>query len=193
MGAGSHLDDWLSYYPGLAIRRRLAMRVAFTNKPEGKGYNTAFAELLKADGLLDPAVKTGFTAVLWLGDDPERMKILRELREAMTPGQRSRLNSPITARQRVETILQARHSDSEETLRASPVALLKEQLSARDREIAELKQKLVKHDEGSLFDLKHDSADAIALAIVGYVSAHKAKTLAEGILARLKKSQKPAG
>jgi hypothetical protein len=41
--------------------------------------------------------------------------------------------------------------------------------------------------------LKHDSADAIALAIVGNVSAHKAKTLAGGILARLKKSQKPAG
>ena len=35
MGAGSHLDDWLSYFPGLAIRRRLAMRLAFTNKPEG--------------------------------------------------------------------------------------------------------------------------------------------------------------
>jgi hypothetical protein len=36
MGAVGHLDDWLAYYPGLAIRRRLAMRLAFTNKPEGK-------------------------------------------------------------------------------------------------------------------------------------------------------------
>ena len=45
----------------------------------------------------------------------------------------------------------------------------------------------------SLFDLKHDSADDIALAIVNNLSAHKAKTLADGILARLKKSQKPAG
>jgi hypothetical protein len=53
--------------------------------------------------------------VLWLGDAPERMQILHELREAMTPGQRSRLNSPITARQRVEAILLARHSGSEET------------------------------------------------------------------------------
>jgi hypothetical protein len=194
MGAGSHLDDWLAYYPGLAIRRRLAMRLAFVNKPEGKGYAQALAELMKADGLSDPAVKTSFTAVLWLGDDPDRMKILRELREAMTPGQRSRLNSPITARQRVETILQARRDGvDEETVRASPVALLKEQLTAREREIAELKQKLAKHDEGSLFDLKHDSVDAIALAIVGNSSAHKAKTLADGILARLKKSQKPAG
>jgi hypothetical protein len=193
MGAGGHLDDWLAYYPGLAIRRRLAMRMAFTNKPEGKGYVQAFAELMKADGLLDPAGKTSFTAVLWLGDDPERIQILRELREAMTPGQRSRLNSPITARQRVEAITQARRHGTEETVKASPVALLKHQIIEQAREIAELQRKLAKHGDGSLFDLKHDSADDIALAIVGNLSAHKAKTLADGILARLKKSQKPAG
>lgn len=193
MGAGSHLDDWLSYFPGLAIRRRLAMRLAFTNKPEGKGYAQAFRELMKADGLLDPAVKTSFTAVLWLGDDPERMKVLRELREAMPPGQRSRLNSPITARQRVEAILQARRHGVEESVKASPVALLKEAMVEQAREIVELKQKLAKHEQGSLFDLKHDSADDIASAITGNLSAHKAKSLADGILARLKKSQKPAG
>ena len=170
------------------------MRMAFTNKPEGKGYAQAFAELMKADGLLDPAVKTSFTAVLWLGDESERMQMLRELREAMTPGQRSRLNSPITARQRVETILHARRDGvDEETVRASPVALLKEQIVARDREIGRLKSELTKQADGSLFDLKHDSADDIALAIVNDLSAHRAKTPADGILARLKKSQKPAG
>ena len=103
MGAGGHLDDWLAYQPGLMIRRRLAMRMAFTNKPEGKGYAQAFAELMKADGL-HTMDKISIAAVLWLGDDPERMRLLRDLREAMTPGQRSRLNSPIRARQRVEAI-----------------------------------------------------------------------------------------
>ena len=193
MGAGGHLDDWLAYQPGLMIRRRLAMRMAFTNKPEGKGYAQAFAELMKADGL-HTMDKTSITAVLWLGDDPERMRLLRDLREAMTPGQRSRLNSPIRARQRVEAILQARRSGVDEgTVRASPVALLKHQIVEQAREIAELQHKLAKREEGSLYDLKHDSADDIATAIVGTLSAHKAKTLADGILARLKKSQKPAG
>ena len=51
--------------------------------------------------------------MLWLGDDPERMKVLRDLRDAMSPGQRSRLNSPITARQRVEAILKARQHGPE--------------------------------------------------------------------------------
>jgi hypothetical protein len=38
MGAGSHLDEWLSFGPGLMIRRHLAMKLAHVNKPEGRGY-----------------------------------------------------------------------------------------------------------------------------------------------------------
>src|SRR5262249_51497211 len=51
MGAGAHLDDWLAYGEGLMIRRRLAMKIAYTNKPEGKGYVTAFKQLMECDGL----------------------------------------------------------------------------------------------------------------------------------------------
>ena len=60
-------------------------------------------------------------------------------------------------------------------MRASPVALLKHQIVEQAREIAELQHKLAKREEGSLYDLKHDSADDIATAIVGTLSAHKAK------------------
>jgi hypothetical protein len=178
----------------LAIRRRLAMKIAFVNKPEGKGYNQAFAELMKADDL-HTMDKTSISAVLWIGDDPERIRILRQMREAMTPGQRSRLNSPITARQRVDTILKARQDGpgAEEAVRASPVALLKEQVMEQAREIADLQTKLAKHDAGSLFDLKHDKADDIAVAIVNSVSEHKAKAIANGIAAWFKTRQKPAG
>src|SRR6516225_12357015 len=45
MGEGAHLDEWLAYGPGLLIRRRLAMRLAHTNRPEGRGYVTQFAGL----------------------------------------------------------------------------------------------------------------------------------------------------
>src|SRR5258708_32389763 len=51
MGKGGHLDDWLAYQPGLAIRRTLAMKLAHTNRPEGKGYAAALAQLMKSDGL----------------------------------------------------------------------------------------------------------------------------------------------
>jgi hypothetical protein len=36
MGNAGHLYDWLAYHPGLSIRRRLAMKMAHTNRPEGK-------------------------------------------------------------------------------------------------------------------------------------------------------------
>ena len=38
MGAGGSSRRLARLLAGLAIRRRLAMRMAFTNKPEGKGY-----------------------------------------------------------------------------------------------------------------------------------------------------------
>ncbi len=69
MGSGAHLDDWLAYGPGLLIRRRLAMRIAYVNRPEGKGYARAFAQLMEHDGL-DTMDKTSISAVLWLHDAP---------------------------------------------------------------------------------------------------------------------------
>jgi hypothetical protein len=39
------------------------MRLAHVNRPEGKGYALAFAQLMKADGL-DTMEKTSISAVL---------------------------------------------------------------------------------------------------------------------------------
>lgn len=119
MGGGGHLDDWLAYGTGLMIRRRLAMRLSFVNSPEGKGYARAFSELMKADGL-DTMDKTSISAVLWLHGDGARMNLLRKIRDAMTPGERSRLNSPISARQRVERELKARAGGAEGNLHQGP-------------------------------------------------------------------------
>ena len=78
-------------------------------------------------------------------------------------------------------------------MRASPVAL-KEAMVERAREIVELRAKLAKHEDGSLFDLKRDSADHIATAITGNITEHKAKAIAAAIAARLKQKQlRPAG
>jgi hypothetical protein len=46
--------------------------------------------------------------VLWLHDEVGRMSILREMRDTMSVGERARLNSPISARQRIEKVLKAR-------------------------------------------------------------------------------------
>lgn len=193
MGAGAHLDDWLAYGPGLMIRRSLAMHIAFVNRPEGKGYAMAFKRLMEHDGL-NTMDKTSISAVLWLNDDPERMTILREIRDTMSVGERARLNSPISARQRVEKILRARQGGTEATMKTAPMSILKRQLEERNRAIADLQERLAaaENRDGSLFDLKRDKAEDIISAIVGVVTEHRATTIARGILAYYKKP-KPAG
>ena len=52
LGAGQHLYDWLAYAPGLRIRRKLAMRVNFTNKPEGRGYTETYGQCYGWPGLI---------------------------------------------------------------------------------------------------------------------------------------------
>lgn len=190
LAGGGHLDDWLAFGPGLLLRRMLAMKIAYTNRPEGKGYAMAFAAMMKADGL-DTMDKESITAVLWLNDDAERMNILREVRDAMTPGERSRLNSPISARQRVDKLLKARAGGTEGSLRSSPVTNLKARIADLERELAQLKTR----DEGSLFDLKRDGAEAIAAVMTdpANCSEPKARRIIAAMTAALKARQKHAG
>jgi hypothetical protein len=185
MGGGSHLNDWMAYADGLHIRRRLAMRTAFVNRPEGKGYAIAFNQLMKADGIgtTDSKTMTSFRAVMWLNEDPERMTILRETLDVMSPGERSRLNSPITARQRVEKVLKARQGGTEDKLKVSPVAVLKAKLLKLTHE----------NDDSSLFDLKRDSGDDIGRVIADTISESKFKTIVKAATARFKAKQSPAG
>jgi hypothetical protein len=202
MGAGAHLDDWLAFGPGLLIRRRLAMRLAYTNEPKGKGYNTAFGQLMEADGLhtmdghgkADSTKKTAISCVLWLHEDDERLNTLREIRETMTVGERARLNSPISARQRVEKLLAARAGNAEAKKKDSPLARSTRTIAEQTREIEHLREQLAAAEQrsGSLFDLKHDSANDIATVIVNTVSGRKAETVAREVLKQLK-AAKPAG
>ncbi len=190
LGLGAHLDDWLSFGPGLMIRRRLAMNLAHTNKPEGRGYVTAFNQILKHDGL-DGMDKTSISAVLWLYGEPERLSMLREIREGMSVGDRARLNSPITARQRVDKVLKARAGGTEESVRQSPVSNLKRQVAEKDREIAQLQDKLEKAvaRDGSLFDLKRDDPKAIGRIFPSAISESKFRQIvkeAEAEYAELK-------
>jgi hypothetical protein len=194
MGAGAHLQDWLNFYPGLEIRRRLAMKLAYTNQPAGRGYNEAFGTLMREDGIdyEDEAAKAAFTAVLWLNAEPERMTILHEILNAMKPGQRSRLNSPVSARQNVFKVLKARAKGekAEARVKESPVAMLKQTVAEQEREIATLKAKLSKAEDGSLFDLARDHADDIAKAIVGN-GLHKARSIHHSLGQAIAAAPKP--
>ena len=175
------------------IIRHLAMKLNHVNRPEGRGYAESFGQLMQRHGLhiFD---KTTITALLWLDDDPERMRILREIRDSMKPGERARLNSPISARQRVEKVLKARAKGTEESQKDSPVTLLKRKVAELERDLAETRAKLARKDDGSLFDLKHDSAGNIVAAIIGNIGPDKAATIGKGLIEGAKRKRaRPAG
>jgi hypothetical protein len=195
MGVGNHLDDWLAYQPGLMIRRRMAMKLAYTPKPEGSKYNKAFKIILEADGLHELG-GTAITSLLWLAEDPFRMETLAKLRAGMTPGERARLNAPITARQKVEKALKGDDEEDQKEKKLTPLAKANASIADLEEQVVDLNKKLAKHDEGSLFDLKNDSAEDIALVIVNSVSEHKVKALIAALTVWVKGKKKqpaPAG
>jgi hypothetical protein len=196
LGAGAHLDEWLAFGPGVAIRRHLAMKMAFTNRPEGKAYIKHYNDLLRDDGFdtRDAKLMSSLTAVQWLHAEPEHLAILREIREQMTPGERSRLNSPISAKQRVLAVLKAREGGTEENLKSSPVAVLKAKLVEQTRQIAHLEEQLAAADAGSLFDLKLTPAKEMAPVIAANMGEDKWRQLkAETDAAFKRKRERPAG
>jgi hypothetical protein len=153
LGKGGQLDDWLAFGPGLLIRRRLAKNIAGlaeTDPAKGRRYSRAFKEQMEMDGLYDrttnaksDVMKSTFTAVLWFYDDEKleerRREILEEIRRNMTPGQRARFNSPISAQQRVLDELRTRGLAPAKKLRAPKPANDLDQANAR---IVELEEEL---------------------------------------------------
>ena len=203
MTVGQHLQDWLDFEVSLWGIRHEAMRAAFTNQPKGRGYNEAMSALMAHYGL-DKLDRTSVSGVLWLTDQadkygPElltRKQILDAVLTKMTPQERSRLGSPITARQRVEAVIRdlARADDAETKRRESPIAMLKKQLADAQRELAEARAALKSKDDGSLFDLKTDTPDVIARVIVAHATDNKVDQLLKALTEqRKRKRQKPAG
>jgi hypothetical protein len=88
-------------------------------------------------------MKSTFTAVLWFYDDEKleerRREILEEIRRNMTPGQRARFSSPISAQQRVLDELRTRGLAPAKKPRAPKPANNLDQANAR---IVELEEEL---------------------------------------------------
>jgi hypothetical protein len=146
LGKGSQLDDWLAFGPGLLIRRRLAKNIAGlaeTDPAKGRRYSRAFKQQMEQDGLYrtkkSDVMKSTFTAVLWFYEEERRREILEEIRRNMTPGQRARFNSPISAQQRVLDELRTRGLAPAKKPRAPKPANDLDQANAR---IVELEEEL---------------------------------------------------
>jgi hypothetical protein len=151
LGKGGQLDEWLAFGPGLMIRRELAQDIAGTQDLKSIKYKRAFKAQMEVDGLYDATttnntMKAIFTAVLFFHEElaQRRLDVLAEIRRDMTDGERARLNSPITARQKVEKVLRERGlmEAAKPRAKTAPKAAIDpdsevDQLKARNNELTE--------------------------------------------------------
>ena len=83
--------DWMTIGEGLMEGRRWAMQMAGTNRPEGKGYVTSFAEWLKRYRV-DDMDKSDRAKLLQL---MEERPAVEEWRDTLSDYDRRNLNNPI--------------------------------------------------------------------------------------------------
>jgi hypothetical protein len=101
MRRGKHMNDWSTIRPHLGSGSRMAMRAAGTNRREGRLYNQIFGAF-KQEYFPDIPAAT-VSHLLWLDDDPERLRILDRL--LGSPRFAARISAPSTARKWVEWAL----------------------------------------------------------------------------------------
>jgi hypothetical protein len=126
--------DWLKVGEALQVGREWAMHQAGCNKPEGKGYNTAFGEWLTKYKLddMDKGDRSRLFAVM------ENLPSIEEWRQTLTLTERLKLNHPNAVLRKWKTFIEPeKPKDGKPTLRDS-VVNLSEDNAAKDRRIAEL-------------------------------------------------------
>src|SRR5262249_36472158 len=125
-------SDWMTIGEGLLEGRRWAMQVADTNRPEGKGYVTAFAEYLSRFKV-DDMDKSDRAKLLQLMEDRPAAE---QWRMTLPDRERRRLNNPIIVWRKwtAETRVKRKPKRSKN---ASASASEVEQLQARVDELEE--------------------------------------------------------
>jgi hypothetical protein len=130
--------DWLAVGEAHAIGREWAMRMAGTNQPQGKAYNTTFGEWL-AKYKFDDMDKGDRSRLFEVMDN---LPAIEEWRRTLPRNLRLKLNHPnaVLRKWKAQMAPEPRTEDGKPkpTLRDS-VANLSEEVTAKDREIAQLK------------------------------------------------------
>ncbi|MGJ4899442.1 hypothetical protein ACQR2B_31020 [Bradyrhizobium oligotrophicum] len=182
-------ENWLIIGEAFERGRQWATREARTNVPKGRGYNDAFSRWMKryeAGKLttIDQAVRYR------LGKIMEKRQAVVAWRQTLTSNQLREWSHPTTVWRRFE----AAHNipDGDAPKRPSHVAQLKESLAKALDDNQRLEERM-KRADGSLFDLKRDTAQAIADTIVRNVTNSRAEEIARLIRKKLKEKAKPAG
>ncbi len=186
---GAHWSDWMYVADGFAVGRAKAMRAAGTNQPYGKAYTRAFGDWM-AERPWTKNIDTGTRSVLlWVADHRSEVEAWRE---TLAQNERAKLNHPTALKRRYD----AGHKFSADSSEA-PKKETKAEALVRENEDLWAKIKKLEHrvesGDGSLFDLRRDSVDAIVAAIAGTVPLGRFESLQRAMtkkLAALKAAEK---
>jgi len=157
-------------------------------KAERQGGKFTFGRLCEQNGLGETIIhKTVRSRLLQI---MERLPEVEKWRQTLTEKQQFEWASPSAVFKHCYLFKQIKapaEGDDED-----PPLTTKQALAAALEKIHQLEQQL-KNTDGSLFDLKRDSAADIGRTIVGAVAEHKAKNIAVAINDGLKAKKVPAG
>lgn len=189
---GQSWDDWLKIGTFLNIGRNKAMLRAGTNEPIGARYIKAFSEWMSAYAWIGDVDKATRVHAMWAVDHVDD---LTRLRENMGLTQRLACNHPTSMRRRWD-------KSQKEADKVAPTAGKKESRAdviQRELEAVAAERDKWKHKaekDGSLFDLKQDTAALIAMVIASHVTPYKVGEILKALTAerdRLKAVKKQAG
>lgn len=188
---GQQWEDWLAIGRLMQIGRNKAMLRAGTNDPVGARYNKAFGEWLDARQWLRDIDKATRIHAMWCLDHLEE---LNRLRENMGQTKRDNANHPTTMRRAWDKWQREGEKADPKEKREPRAKVLERELEAIAAERDKWKHKAEK--DGSLFDVKKDTAKQIAVAIRHNVTTYKLAEIHKAIgeaLKEAKAAQKHAG
>jgi hypothetical protein len=174
----STFANWSFVGAAHVLGRAEAMRDAHTNKPEGRGYNAAFAAWARKFGFAD--LDKGDRARLF--NVMDNLKEIAAWLEKLPLKERLRLNHPSSVWRRWKAATTTPKADAEP--KASPMQKLKDELVAAVEERDRYKRE-VERGGGDLWT-PEDKPKDIARIIVGKLTRRKAESVAREILAALK-------
>jgi hypothetical protein len=188
--------DWRYLATGFSEGRRWAMHRAGANRPEGKGYARAFSEWMGPRPWTQEVDKPTRAALLWYADNTPAVEAWLT---TIALNQRQKWNHPHTLRKHFEAAHRPVAGDGKPSAGLTPMQKANESIARLEEENTKLKRDLAHRDSGSLFDLVHDTADAIITVIAGApIGPEKMRKIGEGLVKKAKEKDKrqrakPAG
>jgi len=188
---GESIERWRDVGDAANELQAVAMDCARTNKPTGKGYNKAWAELAGHVPHIRDLNSTTRTHASWMATNWEAVS--RWL-HTLSAEERMKLNHPTAIRRRYDAAHRAPDDNGNAAATLSPTAQAKATIAQQAVEIDRLRRMA---DAGSLFDLKRDHARDIGRVILNTIGDDKVsqliKVLTEGRKEKQRKRAAHAG